>query len=78
MQEGTMEKYILMVSYWLGILCAVAAIVMRVSSSLGYEMVTLNTRGHAIDYHSLLDAALLFLFVAIASAGYASLKSREH
>jgi hypothetical protein len=78
MREGTMEKYILMVSYWLGILCAVLAIVARISSSLGYEMVTLNARGHAIDYHSLLDAALLFLFVAMASAGYASFKSRQH
>lgn len=73
-----MEKYILKVSYWLGIVCVVLALIARVSSSLGYEMVTLNTRGHGIDYHSLLDAALLFLFVAIASAGYALIKSREH
>lgn len=73
-----MEKYILMVSYWIGIICAVLAIVTRVASSLGFEMVTLNTRGHPIDYHSLLDAALLFLFVAMASAGYASFKSRQH
>jgi hypothetical protein len=73
-----MEKYILKVSYWLGIICAVLAIVTRVASSLGFEMVSLNTRGHSIDYHSLLDAALLFLFIAMASAGYASFKSREH
>jgi hypothetical protein len=73
-----MEKYILMVSYWLGILCAALAIVARISSSLGFEMVALHTRGHEIDYHSLLDAALLFLFVAMASAGYASFKSRQH
>ncbi|MGA7852349.1 MAG: hypothetical protein WCA15_03420 [Candidatus Acidiferrales bacterium] len=73
-----MEKYILMVSYWLGIIAAVFALIMRVSSAMGFEMVALNTRGHAIDYHSLLDAALLFLFVAMASAGYASFKSRQH
>jgi hypothetical protein len=73
-----MEKYILKVSYWLGIICGVLAIVMRISSSLGFEMVTMNTRGHAIDYHSLLDGALLFLFIAMASAGYASFKAREH
>ena len=73
-----MEKYILMVSYWLGIIAAVLALIMRVSSAMGFEMVALNTRGHAIDYHSLLDAALLFLFVAMASAGYASFTSREH
>ncbi|MGA7916825.1 MAG: hypothetical protein WCA00_16445 [Candidatus Acidiferrales bacterium] len=72
-----MEKYILKVSYWLGIICAVLALIARVSSSFGYEMV-FNTRGHGIDYHSLLDAALLFLFVAMASAGYALTKSREH
>ncbi|MGA8023552.1 MAG: hypothetical protein WB990_11325 [Candidatus Acidiferrales bacterium] len=73
-----MEKYILMVSYWLGIIAAVFALIMRVSSAMGFEMVALNTRGHAIDYHSLLDAALLFLFVAMASAGHASFKSRQH
>lgn len=73
-----MEKYILIVSYWLGIIAALLALIARVSSSLGYEMVALNTRGHAIDYHSFLDAALLFLFVAMASAGYASFKAREH
>lgn len=73
-----MEKYILMVSYWLGIIAAVFALIMRVSSAMGFEMVALNTRGHAIDYHSLLDAALLFLFVAMASAGYVSFKSRQH
>lgn len=73
-----MEKYILKVSYWVGVICAVLAIVTRVASSLGFEMLTLNTRGHAIDYHSLLDAALLFLFIAMASEGYASFKAREH
>jgi hypothetical protein len=73
-----MEKYILKVSYWVGVICAVLAIVTRIASSLGFEMVTLHTRGHEIDYHSLLDAALLFLFIAMASAGYASFKSREH
>ncbi len=73
-----MEKYILKVSYWLGVVCAVLAIVMRLSSALGFEFVTLYTRGNGIDFHSLLDAALLFLFIAIASSGYAIFKSREH
>ena len=73
-----MEKYILKVSYWVGVVCAVLAIIARVSSSMGFEMIALRTRDHAIDYHSLLDAALLFLFIAMASAGYASFKSREH
>ncbi|MFZ0582624.1 MAG: hypothetical protein WAN72_19850 [Candidatus Acidiferrales bacterium] len=72
-----MEKYILTVSYWLGVICALLAIVLRVFSAFGFEMLALNTRGHAIDYHSLLDAALLFLFIAMATAGYASFKARE-
>lgn len=72
-----MEKYILKVSYWLGVICAALSIVTRVASSLGFEMTALNTRGHRIDYHSLLDGALLFLFIAMASALYAISRSRE-
>ena len=73
-----MEKYILKASYWLGVVCAVLAIVMRLSNALGFEFVRFSTRGNGIDFHSLLDAALLFLFIAIASSGYAIFKSGEH
>ena len=72
-----MEKYILTGSYWLGVTCTVLALVTRVSNALGFEFVHFTTRGNVIDFHSLLDAALLFLFVAIASSGYALFKSQE-
>jgi hypothetical protein len=72
-----MQKYILLVSYWLGVVCAVLAIAMRISNALGFEFVHMSTRGNSIDFHSLLDAALLFLFVAIASSGYAIVKSQQ-
>ncbi len=72
-----MEKYILRVSYWLGVVCAVLCLITRFFNSLGFEFTRLATRGNSIDFHSFLDGALLFLFVAIASAGYASFRSRE-
>ena len=73
-----MEKQILKWSYWLGVTCAVLAIVMRLSNALGFELVHVPTRGNWIDFHSFLDAALLFLFIAIASSGYAIFKSQQH
>lgn len=73
-----MEKHILRWSYWLGVVCAVLAIVMRLSNALGFEFVHVPTKGNWIDFHSLLDAALLFLFIAIASSGYAGSKSQQH
>jgi hypothetical protein len=72
-----MEKYILTVSYWLGVVSAALALAGRLSNAFGYEFLYLTTRGHAIDVHSFVDAAVLFLFVAVASSGYAIFRSRE-
>jgi hypothetical protein len=72
-----MEKYILMVSYWLGVVCAVAALLMRASGVMGYELAHSVPGTGRVDYHTLLDGALLFLFVAIASSGYLIIKSQQ-
>jgi hypothetical protein len=49
-------------------------VILRLMNALGFEMVGVLTKGHPIDYHSLLDGALLFLFSSIASSLYARLE----
>jgi hypothetical protein len=72
-----MVKYIAVGSYWVGVLCALVALVGRLSDALGVAFVRILNKGNMIDVHSFLDAALLFLFVAIASASYEWMQSRQ-
>jgi hypothetical protein len=76
-EEGGMVKYIAVGSYWLGVVCALVALVARICDALGIAFVHVLTRGNNIDFRSFLDAGLLFLFVAIASANYEWFQSRQ-
>lgn len=72
-----MVKYIAVGSYWLGVVCALVAVVGRICDALGIAFVHILTKGNNIDVRSFLDAGLLFLFIAIASANYEWLQSRQ-
>ena len=61
-------------TYWAGMACVALALISRLMNAMGFEMVGVLTKGHPIDYHSLLDGALLFLFSSIASSLYARLE----
>lgn len=74
-EEDRMVKYIAISSYWLGVICAVVALVARMCDALGIFSMRFVTKGNLIDFRSFLDAALLFLFITIASASYASFVS---
>jgi hypothetical protein len=76
-EEGGMVKYIAVGSYWLGVACSLAAILGRICDALGIVFVRILTKGNWIDVRTFLDAALLFLFIAIASANYEGFKSRQ-
>jgi hypothetical protein len=76
-EEGVMVKYIAVGSYWLGVVCALVAVVGRLCDALGIAFVRILTKGNNIDIRSFLDAALLFLFIAIASASYEAMQSRQ-
>jgi len=76
-EEGGMVKYIAIGSYWLGVVCALVAVVARICDALGIAFVHILTRGNNIDFRSFLDAGLLFLFIAIASANYEWFQSRQ-
>ena len=78
MQEDSMlVKYIAMGSYWLGVVCALVSIVGRMCDAFGIAFVRIMTRGNMIDVRSFLDAGLLFLFIAIASANYLWFQERQ-
>jgi DMSO/TMAO reductase YedYZ heme-binding membrane subunit len=63
-----MEKKILNYSYWLGVVCVVIAVVWRTANFAGHYLGNVLP-GVTISYMSFFKAALLFLMIAIASAG---------
>jgi hypothetical protein len=72
--EGIMVvKLIARVTYWLGIVCMVLALALRVFNAMGFEFLHVVTKGNTIDFRSFLDATLLFLFASMASSLYARL-----
>jgi hypothetical protein len=76
-EESGMVKYITVGSYWLGVVCSMVAVVARICDAFGIAFVRILTKGNNIDFRSFLDAGLLFLFIAIASANYEWLQSRQ-
>ena len=76
-EEGVMVKYIAVGSYWLGVVCALVSVVGRLCDAFGIAFVRILTKGNVIDVRSFLDAGLLFLFIAIASANYEWFQSRQ-
>jgi len=67
-------KRIAQVTYWVGMVCVALALFSRLMSVFGFEMTHVFSKGHPIDYHSYLDASLLFLFASMASSLYARLE----
>jgi hypothetical protein len=66
-------RLIARVTYWLGIVCMVLALTLRVCNAMGFEFLHVVTKGNPIDFRSFLDATLLFLFASMASSLYARL-----
>jgi len=72
-----MEKHIMRWSYWLGVVCVVLAVVIRILNALGLPTILLQTRGNSISFRSFVDAALLFLITSIATAGFVWFKRQN-
>ncbi len=64
-----MEKKILVYCYWLGMLCALLAIVWRAASMFGYFGEPL-VRSLSLSYTSFFKGAVLFFLIAIATHAY--------
>ena len=71
-----MEKQIVKWSYWLGLLSALIALVLRGLNALGLFIPTL-VQGRTIWYMSFYKAALLFLLIAIATANFLWTRSQK-
>jgi hypothetical protein len=73
-EDAMLVKRIAQVTYWVGIACVALALISRLMSFFGFEMTLSFAKSHPIDFHSFLDAALLFLFSSMASSLYARLE----
>jgi len=65
-----MEKHIVKWSYWLGMVSAVIALLMRAFNALGIWLPTAMAQGRTVWYMSFYKGALLFFVMAIATANH--------
>ena len=72
-----MGKHIIRLSYWLGAVFGVLALVARAFNALGFRFLAFTTRGSSIDYRTFLDGAIFLFVISIATANYVGLNSRE-
>lgn len=70
-----MEKRIVSISYWLGLLCVVLALLARLLNVLGVSFSSISTRGNEISFRTFLDGALLFFLTTIATTSYSWFKA---
>lgn len=72
-----MEKYIITVSYWLGIVSLGLAFLARGLNIVGSDFLNFYNKGNPVGYRSFLDAAALFFLTTIASKSYVSFNSQK-
>jgi hypothetical protein len=70
-----MEKQVVTVSYWLGLLCSLIAFGLRLLNTFGIMTPIAFKPGQTISYMSFFNGALMFFVIAIATASYASVRS---
>jgi hypothetical protein len=67
-----MVKLLIRVSYWLGVVCIVLAVLSKAFNALGLNVLQFMTRGNDVGYHSYVLGAVLFFLMAIATASFDS------
>jgi hypothetical protein len=72
-----MEKQIVTVSYWLGLLSTLIALGLRSLNAFGILTPTVVKQGQTLWYMSFYKGALLFFVIAIATASYASVRGEK-
>ena len=68
------EKQIVTLSYWLGLLSSLIALGLRSLNAFGILAPNVVQQGHTIWYMSFFKGALLFFLIAIATGSYASVR----
>jgi hypothetical protein len=71
------EKQIVTVSYWLGLLSSLIALGLRSLNAIGLMTPTVVQQGRTIWYMSFYKAALLFFLIAIATTSYAWVRGEK-
>ena len=72
-----MEKKIVTVSYWLGLLSSLIALGLRALNIFGILAPNVIQQGKTLWYMSFFKGALLFLLIAIATASYTSVRGEK-
>jgi len=72
-----MRKQVVIVSYWLGSVCAVLGLTARALDAFGMNFIDFATKGGGIGYHSLMDGTLFFYMISIGSASYEMYMARQ-
>ena len=72
-----MEKKIVTVSYWLGLLSSLIALGLRALNIFGILAPNVVQQGKTLWYMSFFKGALLFLLIAIATASYTSVHGEK-
>jgi uncharacterized membrane protein YiaA len=68
-EENDMEKQLYTVTYWIGVICTVLALITRALAMVGVWVLPVATSGKIpLSYKSFLDGAMLFFVMAIASS----------
>ena len=63
-----MEKHLSALGYWLGLICTVLALILRMSVALNIALPRMGaTGGNAFSYLTFLHGAALFFLLSIAS-----------
>jgi len=71
-----MEKQIAEITYWLGIISALAAVILRANAAFGLSAFFFKTNGNPVGSYSFLHAAILFFVASMATAGVAWMKKQ--
>ena len=69
-----MEKQIVTVSYWLGLVSSLIALALRALNIFGILSPEVIQQGKTLWYMSFYKGALLFFLIAISTASYASVR----
>lgn len=72
-----MEKTICRLSYWLGLVSLVIALIWRALNAFGLWKPMAVTPGYTVYYMSFYKASLIFFVTTIATWAYASVASRQ-
>ena len=77
-EECALERHIIRLTYWCGVVCVVLALVARVLDPLGITPGLISQKLQSVGYNTFLDGAFISFTAEIATFIYASAKTRSN